>query len=55
MPFCIVHLHQMQLSMSNLLLAEFEPASGLGRLVLPMAELRGNVWLLEPGETGASH
>jgi Tol biopolymer transport system component len=53
-PFPIVHLHQMQLSMSNLSLAEFELASGLGRLVFPMAELRGNVWLLEPGEPGAS-
>ncbi|MBL8295860.1 MAG: serine/threonine-protein kinase, partial [Bryobacterales bacterium] len=49
-PFAIAHLHKMQLSMSNLSLAEFELASGLGRLVFPMAELRGNVWLMEPGD-----
>jgi len=48
-PFAIAHLHTMQLSMSNLSLAEFELASGQSRLVFPMAELRGNVWLMEPG------
>lgn len=49
-PFAVAHLHTMQLSMSNLSLAEFELASGQGRLVFPMAELRGNVWLMEPGD-----
>lgn len=37
--------------MANLSLAEFELASGRGRLVFPMAELRGNIWLLEPDNT----
>ncbi|MCC6587245.1 MAG: serine/threonine-protein kinase [Bryobacterales bacterium] len=46
--FAVIHLHKMQLSMANLSLAEFELASGKGRLVFPMAELRGNIWLLEP-------
>ncbi len=46
--FPVVHLHKMQLSLANLSLAEFELAAGKGRLVFPMGELRGNIWLMEP-------
>lgn len=50
--FAVVHLHKMQQSMAHLSLAEFELGAGRGRIVFPMAELRGNIWLMEPSSVG---
>ena len=46
--FPVQHLHQLRLSMLRLSLNEFELAVARERLVFPMAELSGNIWLMEP-------
>jgi Tol biopolymer transport system component/tRNA A-37 threonylcarbamoyl transferase component Bud32 len=46
--FAVQHLHEMQVSMNTLSLAEFELGAAPGKLVFPMAELKGNIWLMEP-------
>ena len=52
-PFAVRHLHKTELSMAALSLAEFELGIARNRLVFPMAELRGNVWLMEPRDSRA--
>ncbi|MEX2304503.1 MAG: protein kinase [Bryobacterales bacterium] len=46
--FPIQHFHQIRLSLSNLSLSEFELDTAPGRLVFPLAEISGNVWMISP-------
>jgi Tol biopolymer transport system component len=46
--FPVQHFHQLRLSMLRLSLNEFELAVARDRLVFPLAELSGNIWLMEP-------
>jgi hypothetical protein len=47
-PFAIWHFHEARRSLSTLRLFEFELAVARDKLVFPMRELRGNIWLMEP-------
>jgi Tol biopolymer transport system component len=46
--FEVEHFHQISLSLSNLSLAEFEFAVAPDRLVFPLAEISGNIWMITP-------
>ncbi len=46
--FAIQHFHQISLSLSNLSLSEFELDAAPGKLVFPLSEISGNIWLLTP-------
>jgi serine/threonine protein kinase len=46
--FPIQHFHQIRLSLSNLSLAEFELDAAPGKLVFPLAEISGNIWMITP-------
>jgi len=51
--FAIRHFHQISLSLSNLSLSEFELGVAAGKLVFPLAEISGNIWMIAPSpETG---
>ncbi len=46
--FPVQHFHQVRLSLSNLTLAEFELDTAPGKLVFPLAEISGNIWMISP-------
>jgi Tol biopolymer transport system component len=46
--FPIQHFHQISLSLSNLSLSEFELDAAPGKLVFPLAEISGNIWMITP-------
>jgi hypothetical protein len=50
-PFAVLHLHKMQLSMTTLRLSEFSLGVAPDRLVFPLAQVRGNIWLMEPQDS----
>jgi len=47
-PFAIRHCHQMQLSMSVVALSGMDLSLAPDKLVFPLAEVKGNVWMIEP-------
>jgi serine/threonine protein kinase/Tol biopolymer transport system component len=51
--FPIQHFHQISLSLSNLSLSEFELDAAPGKLVFPLAEITGNIWLITPVTPGS--
>jgi Tol biopolymer transport system component len=46
--FPIQHFHQISLSLSNLSLSEFELDAAPGKLVFPLAEISGSIWMISP-------
>jgi Tol biopolymer transport system component/DNA-binding winged helix-turn-helix (wHTH) protein len=53
-PFAVFHIHEAHLSMVTLSLAELQLSLARDLLVFPLAELRGNIWMMEPGEARTS-
>jgi Tol biopolymer transport system component/predicted Ser/Thr protein kinase len=52
--FPIQHFHRIRLSLSNLSLSEFELDTAPGRLVFPLAEISGNIWMINPASRTAT-
>ena len=46
--FPVQHFHQIRLSLSNLSLSEFELDAAPGKLVFPLSEISGNIWMITP-------
>jgi Tol biopolymer transport system component len=51
-PFAVYHWHQRRRSLTNVPLASFQTAVGPHMIAFNQAELTGNIWLLEPAESG---
>lgn len=47
-PFAVRHFHDMQLTMTVLALSQMDLAVSRDRLVFPLAEVKGNIWMMEP-------
>lgn len=47
-PYAVRHFHDLHLTMLSLSLAELQLSLARDKLVFPLAELRGNVWMMEP-------
>ncbi len=50
-PFPIRHFHDAQRTMTMLSLSQMDLAVARARMVFPMAELKGNIWMMEPRDS----